>query len=291
MSDHEHPRRWRNFSTTSPITACRLRRGDMKRLYGLINERQVEYGKTVLDQLAQQPNESPEQFNARKTSVARAFVTTVSVTGANGEVVTGDEEKFLDSINIPEKILTVFYSTVTGPSVVLPGFIQQSKATVLSDFSRPAVLDFTRFPTLPTPNDSNFMVASNSESWFTALNSRLTQFFMERRTRYDWLHRPGIYDLLLFFLAVPLALWIDYRIGSWKLLQATSRIIQSSVYVYLFFFGLYIYRILFTYSRWVFPKVEIHTDGSSPLGHRTAWATVMLGIVSGFLWDAIKAMW
>jgi len=236
MSDHEPPRQWRNFSTTSPITACRLRRGDMRRLYGLINERQVEYGKTVLDQLAQQPNESPDQFNARKTSVARAFVTTVSVTGSNGEVITGEVEEFLDSINIPAKILTVFYSTVTGPSVVLPGFSQQSRATVLLDFSRPTVLDFTKFPSLPIPNNSEFAVASNSESWFTALNSRLTQFFLDRRTGYDWLHRPGIYDLLLFFLAVPFALWIDYRIEGWKFLQATSSIIRSSVYVYFFFF-------------------------------------------------------
>jgi hypothetical protein len=213
------------------------------------------------------------------------------VTGSNGEVITGEVEEFLDSINIPEKILTVFYSTVTGPSVVLPGFSQQSRATVLLDFSRPTVLDFTKFPSLPIPNNSEFAVASNSESWFTALNSRLTQFFLDRRTGYDWLHRPGIYDLLLFFLAVPFALWIDYRIEGWKFLQATSSIIRSSVYVYFFFFALYIYRILFTYSRWVFPKVEMHTDGSRPLGHRTAWAAVMLGIVSGFLWDAIKAMW
>jgi hypothetical protein len=290
MSEQEASRRWRNFNTTSPIIACRLRRGDLNRLYALINERQLEYGKTVLAQLVQEQNESPEQFQERRTRVARAFVTTVSVTGENGEVVTGEGDDFLDSVNIPERILSIFYSTVTALSVTFPGFVPQSRATVLLDFSRPPVLDFTKFPTLPTPNTSNFVVASNSESWFTALNSRLTQFFVERKTSYDWLHKPGIYDLLVIFIAIPIALWVDYRIGNWKSLQSTTNIIQAAVYVYGFFIVINVYRILFSYSRWVFPKVEMHSEGSPPLKHRAVWGAIMLGIASAILWDAAKAL-
>jgi hypothetical protein len=73
----------RTFTTTSPIEACRLRRDDLARLYRIINERQIEYGQTLLNQLAQQPMESPEEFRARRIRVENEFITTVSVTGLN----------------------------------------------------------------------------------------------------------------------------------------------------------------------------------------------------------------
>ncbi|HZU90588.1 MAG TPA: hypothetical protein VE993_15150 [Stellaceae bacterium] len=200
----------------------------------MINEKQLEYGKTVVAQQTQQPNESLQQFQERRAWVERAFVTKVSVTGVNGEVVTGQGEDFMESVNIPEHILTVFYSTVTAPTAMPSGFVPQSKATVLLDFSRPPVLDFTKLPTLPTLNNSNFNVSSNSEFWFTALNSRINQFFVDRRTSYDWLPKSGVYDLLFLFVAIPLALWVDYRIATWHSLQGLPNLIQSAVYLRIF---------------------------------------------------------
>jgi hypothetical protein len=79
----------RTFTVTSALTACRLRRDDLARLYRIINERQIESGQAVLNQLAPLPDESPEQFEARRARVTNAFVTTVNLTLANKEIVTG----------------------------------------------------------------------------------------------------------------------------------------------------------------------------------------------------------
>lgn len=291
MSDQGASEGWRAFRTTAPLKACRLPRDDLRRLYEIINERQVEYGKTVLAQLTCQPNESDEQFRERRARVERAFLTTVTVTGVNGEMVTGLGEEFLASANVPDRILTAFYSTATGPTVALPGFQPQSNATVLIDFSRPPVFDFSKFPILATPNTSQFTVSSNSESWFTALNTRLTQFFAERRTSYEWLHKPGIYDLLLLVVAIPIALWVDYRIARSSITNRLPSFLASAVYVYGFLIALFVYRLLFSYSRWVFPKVEMPTEGSTALKHRTVWGAIIVGAASLVLWDAIKALW
>src|SRR3984893_13785254 len=203
----------RTFTTTAPIKACRLRRDDLARLYRIINDRQIEYGQMFITQvLAQQPTESPEQFQERQARVLNAFVTTVSVTGSNTQIVIGSGENFLASQNIPDNILTVLYSTITGPNAVnITRELLQNKATLILDFSRPTILDFTKLPTFATPNNSNFEIVASSEAWFTTLNTRLTQLFDERRTPFNWLHQPGIYDLLLFIVGLPFALWIDYR--------------------------------------------------------------------------------
>ena len=184
----------RTFTTTSSINACRLRREDLLRLYRIINERQVEYGQLVVNFVTQLAEETPEQFHERRARLANSFVTTVNVTGTNGEVVSGSGESFIMSDNIPEYILTVFYTTMEGPNTI--GITPQmlaSKATLLLDFSKPTLRDFSKLTT-GTDNNSNFSIVSTSEPWFTLLHTRLVRFFNERRTRCGWLHQAGIYD-------------------------------------------------------------------------------------------------
>ena len=66
--------------------------------------------------------------------------------------------------------------------------------------------------------------------------------------------------------------------------------VSIGLYVYLFFAGLFIFRAVFTYSRWVFPKVEIQTEASPPLRHRAAWLAIMVAVFGAAIWDAIKAL-
>jgi hypothetical protein len=283
----------RTFTTSAPIKACRLRREDLARLYRIINDRQIEYGQMFVTQvLAQLPTESPEQFKERSARVANAFVTTVNVTGSNNEIVSGSGEHFVASENIPDNILTVFYTTIAGPNAAgISREFLQNKATLLLDFSRPSILDFTKLPTFATPNNSNFEISASSEAWFTTLNTRVTQLFDERRTGFNWLHRQGIYDLLLFIIGLPFALWIDYHFSSSIDKLKLSIVLASGIYVYLFFAGLFIFRGIFTYSRWVFPKIEIQSEASPPLRHRAAWLAIMIAVFGGAFWDACKALW
>jgi hypothetical protein len=282
----------RTFTTSAPIKACRLRREDLARLYRIINDRQIEYGQMLLNRLAQQPHETEAQFQERRTRVANAFVTTVNVTGSNNEIVSGSGEHFLASENIPDRIVTVFYTTLAGPNAIgITREFLQNRATLMLDFSRPTILDFSKLPTFATFNNSNFDISASSEAWFTTLNTRLTQLFDERRTGFNWLHQPGVYDLLLFIVGLPFALWIDYRCSPIIDKFQLPTVLASGLYVYLFIAGLFIFRGIFTYSRWVFPKIEIQSEASPPLRHRAVWLAIMVAVFGGAVWDAVKALW
>jgi hypothetical protein len=99
---------WRNFTTRSPITACRLRgTDDLKRLYKIVNQKQVEHGERVVGRFFKTEEETQQQFEARCTQTKDAFITTVQVAGENGEVVTGHGEGFFDSQLLPERIVSI----------------------------------------------------------------------------------------------------------------------------------------------------------------------------------------
>jgi hypothetical protein len=286
----------RTFTVSMPVRACRLRRDDLRNLYRIIQERQSEHRQTVLTQLVQLPTESAEQFEARRAKVANAFVTTVNITLANKEVITDSSEHFLASENLPDNIVTVYFTTIAGPTGIGLAEQQQSnRATLLLDFSRPTVLDFSKFPTFATENSSHLYIWSSSESWFAALEKRMSDLFNDRRTGFDWLHRPGIYDALLLVVGLPFSFAINYLASPFITRLSLSSVLTSAIYIYLFIVGLHIFCGLFTYSRWVFPKTEIESQYSPPMRHRGIWATITLGIpvavFGGSIVEAIKALW
>jgi hypothetical protein len=203
---------------------------------------------------------------------------------------SGVGEHFLDSDNVPDNIKTFYLTTTAGPSAIgVTEQLQHSRATLLLDFSRPGILDFSKLPSLPTENASQLYVWSASEAWFTAFNARLSQLFNERRTGFDWLHKP-VYDLLVLLLGIPFALWLCFKLTAFTLLNQLPIFVSGSVYVYVFLLGVSFFRVLFSYSRWVFPKIELQSDASAPFRHRALWAAVIIGVLSAVIWDALKAL-
>jgi hypothetical protein len=284
------PEEWRIHTTKHPLGSLRLRRDDLRKLHRILNSKQFEYRDRIIPMLARQESETEEQFSKRKASVFNSFITSVTIDTATGVMLTGNEEKFLDKENLPDNIKSIFFSTATSIRTI-NNFIPQCTIVVFLDFTQPPIFDFSRLPTLATQNESNFEIHSDSEGWFTSSNANLTEFFNSRATRTDWLHRGGIYDALLFVLGLPFAIWLCYRLGQLvETRQSISLFIRIGLYVYTFFLALNCFRFLFSYSRWVFPKVELEgIKASSPLRHRGTWAVILGAITAAFIYDVGKS--
>jgi hypothetical protein len=119
------PEAWRNYTTKVPIAAFRMKRDDLKRLYQIINNKQVEYRDKLLGNLFKVPPESDEGFAARKQKVHDAFVTSVSITGLDGEIVTGNNEAFFESSNVPANTICFYkYPISTSSNDKFNAFMQ-----------------------------------------------------------------------------------------------------------------------------------------------------------------------
>jgi hypothetical protein len=280
---------WRNYTKRVALKACRLKPADFKRLYRLINEKQIDVGNSAIAGLSQTENETAEQFQERCRLVKNAFITTVQIKGFNNEVVTGHGESFFDSPLLPERILSIEYDTTFSPKALL-NVTPNDRATVFLDFSRPTWLDLSALPSAPTANNSNWFITAQTEAWSTSLSTRLQDFFKERETGLDWLHGPAVYDAMLGIAGIPLSLWGAYRLGH----PIVARVhvpfsIETAVYIYAFLLALNVFRVLFSYGKWVFPKIE-ESEKSSSGRHRVVWAAIITGIVISALWDGIKAL-
>jgi hypothetical protein len=283
------PEAWRNHSVKHPIAATRLQRGDLRRLYRLINDQQIEYRDKLMHALVEQPNEGTEQFEVRRKRVYDSFVTSMTIANADNELLHGNNETFLEDENLPDNIRSILFSTTTVPHAVL-GVDPPCSIKLYLDFTTPPLLDFQRLPALPTPNESSYEVIADNHSWFAASKTKLEGFFKERKAAHDRLHRGAIYDILLFFIGLPLAIWIDYRLS--RIISPTMpSILSAAVYVYAFLFSVQVFRVLFSYARWVFPKVELDNQrGAPPLRHRVVWLAIMGSLAAALLYDIAKVV-
>ena len=289
-TENQNPIRFFQWQV-SPIAACRLSRDDIKRLYKIIDEKLIQERDHMINSvLVQQENETFEHFQKRRTGVRDAFMTTITVTGTYGENITGHGETFLDSAIIPEKISKIYFDTKTRAAALL-SFTPLNWANILLDFTVPSPLTVTALPSAPTENASGYTVTAQNEAWGTSLHARLDKFFTERKTSWDWLHRQGMYDLLLMVVGFPLALWGAARMGH-ILLEGKElpTVISTAAYVYLFFALLNVFRGTFTYARWVFPKIELISQNSSIGAQRVALLAILLGVIASAIWDAVKAI-
>jgi hypothetical protein len=123
-------------------------------------------------------------------------------------------------------------------------------ANILLDFTSPPPLDWNPFPSAPTRNNSIYTVSAQTENGGVSLNARLDGLLSQRKTRWNWLHRQGTYDLLLLFCGFPLTFWAVSRVGS-VLIEGRGlpQVLSIAIYVYLFFALLNVFRVFFSYIR------------------------------------------
>ena len=282
---------WRNFSSVLPIPACRLSHDALKRLYRIIDGKQQEFRDTVLASLSKAEEETLEQFDARKNNISKHFVTLVTVTSTKNEEITADNEGIFDDKVMPSSVKFILISTENSLRSVF-NLVPESRINLYLDFSYPSMFDFSKLPTLATTNASNLKINSNNEQWFSAAKFRLSEFFDEMRTGYDWLHRPAIYDVLLAILGLPIAVWTTVRVTSiFKNIDNLSIIPRMLVYTYVFYLSLLMFRLLFSYARWAFPKIEASSNIEAPqVGHRLLLGGIVLSIVASFTYDLLKTV-
>lgn len=280
------------FNTKCPIDGAYLKTSDLKTLYKIIDEKQAEHRDSFLASIFIMDGESQDDFIARSHKLYNCFVTSVSIKGINDEVISGNSEQFFDSPSIPERIKNVTYQTHIVPQAILK-YLPSDRIVVSLDFSRPPLLDFSKLPTLPTPNDSYFELVANNESWFASTKAKLEQFFCNRQPAHCWIHREAIYDILLIFIGIPLSIWATWKTSSrFPSINNLHIFISSSIYIYTFIISLTIFRVLFSYARWLFPKVELLSSVTARQSkHRYYLTAIVLSIAASFVWDMLKLLW
>jgi len=238
------------------VPSCLLSGQDLRRLYKLLKRRAEEASSREVEKVHIQPGQTEEQLGQVKQWVASQLDLVVTVAGRRGDWVAASGDGVLSDEALPDSIVRIIYDSAHQ-------FRNQFKrdpdnsCVVVTDFSRTHILDLSNLALSPDPNESSVRVSGVDDTWVKAVCEDLKSFFDERRKPRGWLHHRFSYDVLLWLLGIPASFLVVYRID--RLFNPSLALpisLASPLYVLLFVLALLIFRIIFNYSRWVFPKVE-----------------------------------
>lgn len=217
------------------------------------------------DSVAEGPaNPPPEQkiLDDEKALVRQHMEVTVSVWGDKGEyssIVPYAVEQVLNKNQLPARIKQIQIDN-WNKYQALAKKKPMHQFTVILDFSSTPVFDFSMNVSNATGNSSSINVFGINDIWVKGALAKTAQL-VERRTLSlsGFLHRKNVYDFFLWVLIVPALLanfhMIDGRLTGF--LKSTGSGLNTIIYLALFLYALILYKIVFTYARWLLPYLEL----------------------------------
>lgn len=227
-----------------------------------------------------------ERLNAEREA---AFRITVTICGKDGEELFGYGLDPFDSPNIPDPIQSIFI-TNTSSYHTIAGRNPTNNFTLHFDFSTPPLIDNNNPVSDPTPNNSNFMVEGNRDSWVASIEKSVMDIIGKRSNKRSVLHVSFVYDVGLLVFGFPFAFYTCWRLSNFiKVnLGEVSSIVAAAAYVYVFFFSVTMYRVLFGYTKWAFPVVELANVDNTFRIHRRFWYAILVSIVGSGVYEAFS---
>lgn len=159
------------------------------------------------------------------------------------------------------------------------------------DFRKQPLVDTNNPVSSPTPNDSHLFIEGDRDAWVAAISEAVMGVLSKRTNGRKLLHLAFVYDIGFMAVGLPLGLYLCWRLSETidANLAAHSSFISSVAYVYLIVLGIWIYRILFGYSKWAFPTIELREGESRSRKHRYIWGAIVVGMIGNGIYDVIKS--
>lgn len=206
-----------------------------------------------------------------------------------GEFIQTDSKSIFEPEYFPSRITTVLFENSTYYRSRVNNE-PRCKFVISFDTRKSQLFDFNVKPSNATPNNSQIDISGNSFNWVEGTYQNVINLINENRSYSSWLHRNNIYDLALWFAAFPLAFWYLFKLNAAfnTYLIQWNTISVVAFHFYLFGVFLYLFRIIFDYTRWVYPYLEIRSKVANiPMIHRTIHASIFLGLLGDIIKNII----
>lgn len=269
-------------SKNIPLKSLLISLGDLKKIYDRLTSEVADQGEREIAALVKPEEKSDEEWEAHTKQLRDvAFKVTVTITGKDGSSILGWDKTVFDSPNTPQEIASVFMTNATAYNLAA-GVEPADKFTLTIDFSKPSLLDEDNLVSSPTPNNSRLNVIGQKDAWVAAVVEAVLGVTRGRGTKRSLIHAAFAYDLGLIVLGVPLAFYVCWKSSAFieTSLGTISNFLSAVAYVYLALVTIWIYRILFGYTKWAFPSVELEEGRNSAKKHRGFWYVIMIGLAA-----------
>ncbi|MCE2453862.1 MAG: hypothetical protein J4F48_13865 [Nitrospinae bacterium] len=261
---------------------------DVRRIVERLLPHVEEEGHREVNQLLNSGPYDQERHEKLNLERERAFQISVTIYGRDGESLFGYGTEPFDSPNIPTPIESIYISNSSAYQNVT-GHNPLNNFTLHLDFSTPPLVDNNNPVSNPTPNFSNFTVEGKREAWVASIHQAVMEVLGKKSNGRNFMHAAFVYDIGLGLLGFPVAIYLCWRFSGFveTYLGVLNPFIAVVAYIYIFFFVLNVYRVLFGYTKWAFPAVELTDNENRAKVHRRFWCTILIGLFVSAIYDLL----
>ena len=267
-----------------------------KKLYVTLKESTDDSANQDIAKLKQTPGQSQEDFEKAKEFAKGFYKVTIHIYGSRGEYIFTEDPNIFDNSGLPDKIDRVIFENSTRFKTSLQREpVNQFRITF--DFASPPIFNFNISPSLATPTNSSIDIIGENETWVSGTYRKVSNLLEDRRTKHGWLHKNNIWDLFLWIIIMPIIFRLLYLLQKNlpAFISTVSGVLKAAIYVYVFILLLNLFRIVFSYARWVFPYLELSTPLRRNKLHRVILGAILISIISSISYELIiasaKAFW
>lgn len=275
------------ITRTLTIPSCTLTASDLRKLFRLLQQKASEASDRQLAGMVQQPGQTQTQFEEARATARTAMSLLIRLWTKGGGWMGTTTIQPLEDEELPDNITKIEFDLGLLFRLRFNNLSANNTFLVSLDLQRPSILDMNPQPAL---NGSTANISGNDTTWANGLADELIQFFQQSKNRRGLLHLSESYTLLLFPVGFPLSFDIVYHLDKFiRRVGALPEALSVAIYVYCVVMVLYLFRLLFNYARWVFPKVELNAPRQH-IGarHRVAITTLALIVIGALVKAGLK---
>lgn len=272
-----------------PFGTFTISSANLQKIFDGLKDAVEEQCELDLAKWVKNENQSDEDFEANKKAAREeAYRVTVSVDRFDNSSTHGRDREILEVSDLLSPISFVYMTNVTAYKAMANTDPINSFELSL-DFGVPPLLDANSFVSSPTQNHSRFEIRGTREGWLAGLEKVVTKRIQRKSGLRSLLHGPFVYDYGLFFLGVPFALYLGWSASAFiqQKLGALHPVLGAAAYIYVFMLGLWLYRLLFAYTKWAFPMAELSDQKTRPRKHRKWWWGLVVAVFLKVFWDIV----
>ncbi len=228
--------------------------------------------------------ENPQQAIQNLETCAELKITII---GNQNEELFGSINDVFNSTSFPESIVSIYLHSELQYTTRFKHYPENSFSLFI-DFTKPKIFDFSFQPGERTPNNSRFEVQGSDNTWVNGVFHEIDFFLRNRPSKFPSIHKGSIYDIIVWFLGIPLGFWTCYKVLNYKIIFFSNHHFIESVFLtYCFLLTLFVLRILFHYFRWVYPMIEYRSKKNRSIAHQLALFSITLSLIGKFIYDMI----
>ncbi len=251
-----------------------------------------EQGEIEIAALKKKPEDSDEEFEAIKADARRdVFKILMTVAYEDGSLINTYNTSDISIDQNGPFIRSIYFSNVP-PYKIYTGNNPAHSFDLFLDFRQPPLLDAGHIVSTPTPNETNLTVSGARGGWRVGIEDVVRKHIKKKRPIRRFFHGPFIYDFGFLLVGLPLifyaCLGASPHINSY--LGATNPFVVAAAYAYIAMATAWGYRVMFSYSKWAFPLVELSDQATRPAKHRKIWWALVILVAGKIFWPIVDPL-